>query len=147
MATRCSRAAAGARRGRRPVRPGHDVVPESRRAGGRARTRGAIRVVVAGDDVTRGKPDPEPYLTAAARLGVDPRDCVAIEDSPGGLRSAMAAGAKTIGVPNIVAVDPAPGLSRFPDLLSITLADLAAVHAGEVIDRIGAPVAISPSPS
>jgi len=108
---------------------------------------GAIRVVVAGDEVTRGKPDPEPYLTAAARLGVDPRDCVAIEDSPGGLRSAMAAGAKTIGVPNIVAIDPAPGLSRFPDLLSITLADLAAVHAGEVIDRIGVPVAISPWPS
>lgn len=104
---------------------------------------GALRVIVAGDEVTRGKPDPEPYLTAAARLGVDIRDCVAIEDSPGGLRSAMASGAKTIGVQCIVPIAPAPGLSRLPDLLSLTLADLAAIHAGQVIDRLGAAVETS----
>ena len=45
---------------------------------------GSFRVSVTGDEVTRGKPHPEPYLLAAERLGVDPRQCVAIEDSPTG---------------------------------------------------------------
>ncbi len=56
-------------------------------------------VIVAGDDVTRGKPDPEPYRVAAARLGTDAGRCVAIEDSHPGVRSALDAGARTIGVP------------------------------------------------
>lgn len=55
--------------------------------------------VVAGDDVRRGKPDPEPYRMAAERLGVDVRECVVVEDSIPGVTSAMAAGAATIGVP------------------------------------------------
>ncbi|MFM8267277.1 MAG: HAD-IA family hydrolase [Ilumatobacteraceae bacterium] len=63
--------------------------------------------VVTGDAVMRGKPHPEPYLTAAAALGVDPTSCVAIEDSPAGVRSAVAAGCTTFAVPN--AVDVAPG--------------------------------------
>jgi len=107
---------------------------------------GALRVVVPGDEVTHGKPHPEPYLTAARKLGVDIRDCVAVEDSPSGLRSAMSSGARTIGVPCIVPVEPAPGLSRLPDLLSLTLADFAAIHAGEVIDRLGAPVGVAARP-
>ena len=61
---------------------------------------GAIKVIVAGDVVENGKPHPEPYLTAAQRLGVAPRDCVAIEDSPTGLSAAIAAGVTAIGVPN-----------------------------------------------
>ena len=48
-------------------------------------------VVVTGDEVLDGKPHPEAYLTAARRLGVDPRQCVAIEDSPTGIASAEAA--------------------------------------------------------
>jgi len=54
--------------------------------------------------VARGKPHPEPYLLAAERLGVDPRDCVAIEDSPTGVRSALAAGCRVLGVPHVVAI-------------------------------------------
>ena len=55
-------------------------------------------VVVAADDVTACKPSPEPYVTAAARLGVDPASCVAIEDSQPGLQAARAAGMRTIGI-------------------------------------------------
>ncbi|GAA1750770.1 HAD family phosphatase [Luedemannella helvata] len=61
-------------------------------------------VVVTADDVTARKPDPTPYLTAAAALGVDPTGCVAIEDSPVGIASALAAGCTVIAVPQEVAV-------------------------------------------
>jgi len=62
-------------------------------------------LLVCGDDVTHGKPDPEPYLQAAAKLGVSPGKCLVIEDSPSGARSALAAGATVIVVPDMV---PAP---------------------------------------
>jgi sugar-phosphatase len=54
--------------------------------------------VVTIDDTSRGKPFPEPFLEAAARLGVDPARCVVIEDAPAGLAAARAAGCATIGV-------------------------------------------------
>jgi HAD superfamily hydrolase (TIGR01509 family) len=59
-------------------------------------------VVVCGDEVSRSKPDPTPYLTAAAALGVDPAECVAIEDSPAGVASARAAGCAVVAVPHEV---------------------------------------------
>ncbi len=65
---------------------------------------GSFQVSVTGDEVARGKPHPEPYLLAAERLGVDPRDCVAIEDSPTGVRSALAAGCRVLGVPHVVPI-------------------------------------------
>jgi beta-phosphoglucomutase-like phosphatase (HAD superfamily) len=67
---------------------------------------GSFTIVVAGDDVTHGKPHPEPYLVAAERLRVDPTRCIAIEDSPTGVRSAVAAGCVVIGIPHVV---PIPG--------------------------------------
>src|SRR5690349_21318890 len=60
--------------------------------------------VVTGDRVTIGKPHPEPYLRAAAELGVDPTDCLAIEDSNTGAKSAVAAGCTVLVVPNHVPV-------------------------------------------
>ena len=54
--------------------------------------------VVTIDDTPRGKPFPEPFLEAAARLGVDPRRCVVVEDAPAGLEAGRAAGCLTIGV-------------------------------------------------
>ncbi|MFF5567305.1 HAD family hydrolase [Streptomyces sp. NPDC012623] len=54
--------------------------------------------MVAADDITRGKPDPEPYLLGAARLGVDPARCVVFEDAPAGLASARAAGMRTVAL-------------------------------------------------
>ena len=62
--------------------------------------------VVTGDSVTRGKPHPEPYLTAARRLGVDAADCLAIEDSNTGARSAESAGCTVMVVQNHVPVLP-----------------------------------------
>jgi HAD superfamily hydrolase (TIGR01509 family) len=64
----------------------------------------SFATVVTGDAVTVGKPHPEPYLTAASLLGVDPRDCVAIEDSNTGAKSAEAAGCTVLVVPNHVPV-------------------------------------------
>ncbi|MFC4785058.1 HAD family hydrolase [Nocardioides sp. MAHUQ-72] len=60
--------------------------------------------IVTGDAVTRGKPHPEPYLKAAALLGVDPARCLAVEDSNTGARSAAAAGCTVLVVPNHVPV-------------------------------------------
>ena len=62
-----------------------------------------------GDEVQHGKPDPEAYLTAAARLGVDPARCLAIEDSPAGVASAEAAGCVVIAVPNQVPIGRGAG--------------------------------------
>jgi HAD superfamily hydrolase (TIGR01509 family) len=57
-------------------------------------------VVVSSEEVDRGKPAPDVYLAVARGLGVDPKDCVAIEDSTNGIKSAVAAGMRTIAVPN-----------------------------------------------
>ena len=65
---------------------------------------GAFDVSVVGDDVERGKPHPDPYLLAAERLGVDITRCLAIEDSPTGVASALAAGATVLAVPHHVDV-------------------------------------------
>jgi sugar-phosphatase len=51
---------------------------------------------VTSTDIVNGKPHPEPYLKAAAKLGVDPRDCIVVEDVPSGIRSGKAAGARVI---------------------------------------------------
>ncbi len=97
---------------------------------------GAFGAVVTGDTVSRGKPHPEPYLTAAAKLGVDIARAVAVEDSPTGLASATAAGARPLAVPHIVPIPPAPGLSRVDSLAGVTLADLATIAAGTPLDRL-----------
>ncbi|MCS5720083.1 HAD-IA family hydrolase [Herbiconiux sp. CPCC 205763] len=55
-------------------------------------------VLVTFDDVTNGKPHPEPFLLAASRLGVDPANCVVFEDAPAGLAAAKAAGCATVGI-------------------------------------------------
>jgi HAD superfamily hydrolase (TIGR01509 family) len=60
--------------------------------------------IVTGDRVEFGKPHPEPYLKAAAELGVEPADCVAIEDSNTGAKSAVAAGCVVLCVPNHVPI-------------------------------------------
>jgi len=60
-----------------------------------------LRVRVNGESVERLKPAPDPYLLACKRLGVDPRDAVAFEDSATGAASAMAAGLRVIAVPTV----------------------------------------------
>jgi sugar-phosphatase len=55
-------------------------------------------VLITSDDVSAGKPEPEPYLRVAELLDVDPTDCVVIEDAPAGVASALAAGMRVVGV-------------------------------------------------
>jgi HAD superfamily hydrolase (TIGR01509 family) len=89
---------------------------------------GAFDVSVVGDDVERGKPHPDPYLLAAERLGVDITRCLAIEDSPTGVASALAAGATVLAVPHHVDVpmrhDVNGRMIRRETLAGITAADL-----------------------
>lgn len=58
-----------------------------------------FRFLLAAEDITRGKPDPEIYLTAAARFGINPRELLVLEDSQNGCTAAAAAGAFTVAVP------------------------------------------------
>ena len=94
-----------------------------------ARLEVTFPVTVCGDDVSHSKPDPEPYLLAAAKLGADPGGCVAIEDSPNGVAAAEAAGCMTIAVPSIVAIPPAPGRTVVSSLTELSLARLEALAA------------------
>ena len=61
---------------------------------------GKFEVIIAADEVGVGKPAPDVYLEAARRLGVDPADCVCLEDSGNGILSGAAAGMKVIAVPD-----------------------------------------------
>ena len=79
---------------------------------------------VCADDVTRGKPDPEPYLRAASLLGADPRACVALEDSPNGVTSAEAAGCRLIAVPSLVPIRAQDGRVIAASLSEVSLARL-----------------------
>jgi len=97
---------------------------------------GVFGAVVTGDQVEAGKPDPEGYLTAAERLGVDIRRCVVVEDSPSGIGAGLASGARTIGVKVIVDVPPRPGLSRTDSLRRLSLARFRALVDGEVFDDL-----------
>jgi HAD superfamily hydrolase (TIGR01509 family) len=80
---------------------------------------------VCGDEVRRSKPDPEPYLTAAALLGVDPAWAVAIEDSPTGAASAEAAGCPVLVVPAEVPVPPGQRRTFVGSLADVGVTDLA----------------------
>ncbi|ROR93019.1 HAD-IA family hydrolase [Nocardioides aurantiacus] len=80
-------------------------------------------VLVTADDVAHGKPAPDPYVEAATRLGLDPADCVVLEDSPAGVEAGVAAGARVVGVS---LPEGAPGT----DLVVADLAGLTASRAG-----------------
>jgi HAD superfamily hydrolase (TIGR01509 family) len=87
----------------------------------------AFDVTVCGDEVPANKPDPAPYVQAADALGVDPADCVAVEDSRPGVASALAAGAAVLAVPSLQTLPAAPGLVLRGSLTGVGLDELAAV--------------------
>ncbi|WP_194408643.1 HAD family hydrolase [Microbacterium cremeum] len=89
----------------------------------------AFDVIIAGDDATRPKPFPDPYLQACEALGVTTEEVVAIEDSPNGLRSAVASGAVVLGVPLMVSLAGAGAHEIWPTLEGRTVDDLARLHA------------------
>ena len=90
---------------------------------------GPFAVTVAGDEVRHGKPHPEPYLTAASALGVDPARCVVLEDSLAGVLSGEAAGCAVLAVPGVagVVVEPQARRRVVSSLTGVTRHDLAAL--------------------
>ncbi|WP_033666577.1 HAD family hydrolase [Salinispora mooreana] len=89
--------------------------------------RDSFDVVVCGDEVDAAKPHPMPYLTAARVLGVPIGRCVAIEDSPTGVASALAAGAAVLAVPAEVPVEPCADVHQLASLAAADLELLAAL--------------------
>ena len=89
----------------------------------------SFAAIITGDEVPlgQGKPHPTPYLLGAAAFDADPSRCVAIEDSPTGARSALAAGCAVLAVPNVRDIAPAVGLTLFTTLAGLTVADVAAL--------------------
>jgi beta-phosphoglucomutase-like phosphatase (HAD superfamily) len=87
---------------------------------------------VTGDSVTVGKPHPEPYLTAAGLLGVEPWACLAIEDSNTGAKSAEAAGCTVLVVPNHV-----PVLEGDRRVFLDSLVGVDRVHLEQLVDQVG----------
>lgn len=69
---------------------------------GSAKVEKYFDALVCGEDVTNGKPDPEVFLTAAQKIGIEPEQCIAFEDSFNGIKSAFAAGMTTVMVPDFI---------------------------------------------
>jgi HAD superfamily hydrolase (TIGR01509 family) len=104
---------------RRFAEPILDALPE-----------GSFAAVVCGDEVAHGKPHPEPYLRAAEMIGFAPSDTLAIEDSPTGTTSAVAAGCRVLVVPSHVAVPPGERRVLRASLAGLQPHDLATLHQG-----------------
>jgi mannitol-1-/sugar-/sorbitol-6-phosphatase len=87
-------------------------------------------VLVTAEDVVRGKPDPEGYLTAAKALGVPAEGCVVIEDAPSGARAGLAAGMRVIGVEG--------GGIECGDGVEFIVSDLTGLRIASAGDGLGA---------
>lgn len=81
-------------------------------------------LTVAGDEVSRTKPHPDPYLLAAAGLGADPARCAVVEDTATGVAAAEAAGCQVVAVPSIAPIAPAARRTVVPSLEHVDLAFL-----------------------
>ena len=81
--------------------------------------------VVTATDVTKGKPDPEPFLLAASRIGIEPDRCIAFEDSRNGLVAVRAAGMICVGV--------GPGGLAFGDLAEFWIEDFTDPHLERLV--------------
>lgn len=81
-------------------------------------------VIVPGDEVSRGKPHPDPYLSAMSLLRMVPVECMAIEDSPTGVAAAVASGCWVVAVPHIANIEAHPSLSVVNSLEGETIQSL-----------------------
>jgi HAD superfamily hydrolase (TIGR01509 family) len=93
-------------------------------------------VTVCGDEVPRGKPDPDPYLRAAELLGVAPVDCLAVEDSPTGTTAAERAGAAVLVVPCDVSVPAGPRRVHRGSLVGLSPEDIRISYAQARGERV-----------
>lgn len=97
-------------------------------------------VMICGEEISRGKPDPEGYLAAADRLGFSPADCVVIEDAPPGIEAAKRAGMRVIGIATTYPSERLVGA----DLVVAHLADLSMECRGADIHIASRPSTSSP---
>jgi len=99
-------------------------------------------VLVTAEDVTQGKPHPEPYLCAAERLGIPPEGCLVIEDAPAGIEAARAAEMRVIAV----ATTHAPDALEGADAITADVSDIQILTVGdEAVQRGGRPLRLSVS--
>ncbi|WP_431773438.1 HAD family hydrolase [Streptomyces cucumeris] len=87
-------------------------------------------LTVAGDEIARTKPHPDPYLFAAAGLAAEPARCVVVEDTATGVRSAEAAGCRVVAVPSVVPIEPAAGRTVVGSLEEVDLSFLQGLVTG-----------------
>lgn len=90
-------------------------------------------VMVCGDEVAHGKPDPQGFLAAAALLGVDPSECVVVEDAPAGIEAGRRAGARTLAVTTTHAAAELTGADEVVDDLE---------GAEDAFARLGFPIGV-----
>src|SRR5436309_1078493 len=83
---------------------------------------GCFRATASSEEVSAGKPAPDVYVEVARRLGVDPHECTAVEDSHNGIRSAKAAGMRCVAIPN--AHFPPGEATAEADAVVVSLAEL-----------------------
>jgi HAD superfamily hydrolase (TIGR01509 family) len=93
--------------------------------------RACFRITVSSEEVPRGKPAPDVYLEAARRMGVAPAQCLAVEDSANGIRSAAAAGMTVIAVPNREFPPPEDARSLATEVLG-SLSELTPTRARRI---------------
>lgn len=86
-------------------------------------------LTVAGDEVPRTKPHPDPYLLAARRVGADPARCAVVEDTATGVAAAEAAGCRVVAVPSLAPIAPADGRAVVGSLEEVDLRFLRALVA------------------
>jgi HAD superfamily hydrolase (TIGR01509 family) len=98
--------------------------------GGAGIEQGWFGVVLAGDEVTRPKPQPDLFLLAAQALGAEPEDCLVLEDSPTGVAAAKAAGMAVVGVPSVEGVE-----LEAADLVVESLADARVAELAGLVPR------------
>ena len=96
-----------------------------------------FQAIVAHGDYARGKPDPDPFLVAAQRLGVEPASCLALEDSHNGVRAAHAAGMMTIMVPDLL--EATTEIAVLCTAVADTLHDVRALFENPVATRVSRP--------
>jgi HAD superfamily hydrolase (TIGR01509 family) len=90
----------------------------------------AFDVLVCAEDVQSPKPDPEPYLRAAALLGAEPAHCVVLEDSPNGVAAGEAAGCLVVAVPGLIPIPTRPGRVVAGSLAQVDLRMLRGMVSG-----------------
>jgi len=93
--------------------------------------KGTFITSVSSQDVRVSKPDPESYLLAATRLGVDIKNCLVLEDSKTGIDAGLSSGAVVIGIPHIITYPPTPRLHLRRDLVGLSTAGIKEIFHTE----------------